>query len=187
MAKAEILVVEDERVTAKSIQNRLKRLGYDVPVVVSSGEEAIKAATERRPDLVLMDIKLEGEMDGIQAAEQIRTRCNIPVIYLTAYADEDTLQQAKITEPYSYILKPFQIKELQTNIEVALYKHKMDMELRESEERNRILFKGVYDFLETEEEAKTWITKLSCWWKNKIRALLHLLLKGRWNNGKRVC
>jgi len=179
MSKAKILVVEDERITAMNIQNKLIQFGYDVPVVVSSGEEAIKKAAQTRPDLVLMDIKLKGVMNGIDAAEQIRNRFNIPVIYLTASADENTLQQAKVTEPYSYILKPFQARELQTNIEVAIYKHRMDMELRESEERHRILFKGVYDFWETEEEKTTWTTKLSCWWNNKIRALLHPLLKGR--------
>lgn len=186
MSRAKILVVEDERITAKNIQNRLKKLGYDVPAVAYSGEEAIKETAETHPDLVLMDIKLKGDMDGVAAAEQIRTRFNIPVIYLTAYADEDTLQRAKVTEPYSYILKPLQERELQTNIEIALYKHGMDKKVRESEERYRILFKGVYNFLETEEEATTWKTKLSCWWKMKMRALLHPLLKGHWSSGKRA-
>ena len=179
MSKAKILVVEDEQITAMDMQSRLKTLGYDVPALASSGEEAIQKTAETHPDLVLMDIKLKGDMDGIQAAEQIRNRFNIPVIYLTAYADEDTLQRAKVTEPYSYILKPFQTRELQTNIEVALYKHRMDNKLRENEERYRTLFKGVYNLLETEEEKTTWTTKLSRWWKMKKRALLHPLLKGR--------
>ena len=103
MSKAKILVVEDERITARNIQNQLKKLGYNVSAIASSGEEAIQKTAETYPDLVLMDIKLEGDMDGIQAAEQIRIRFDIPVIYLTAYADENTLQQAKVTELYSYI------------------------------------------------------------------------------------
>ena len=168
MAKTQVLVVEDERITARNIQNKLEKLGYDVPVVASSGEEAIKRTAETRPDLVLMDIKLKGDMNGIQAAEQIRTRFNIPVIYLTAYVDEDTLQQAKVTEPYSYILKPFQGKELHTNIEMALYKHKMEKKLQESEKRYHMLFTGVHNLLEAEEEGTIWRTKLSYWWKKKI-------------------
>ena len=145
MSETQILVVEDERITARNIQNKLKNLGYAVPVVASSGKEAVQKAAETRPELVLMDIRLKGNMNGIQAAEQIRTCFNIPVIYLTAYADEDTLQRAKVTEPYSYILKPFDVRELQTNIEIALYKHNMGRKLkeaedtlRESEERHRM-------------------------------------------------
>ena len=107
MSKARILVVEDEKITARNIKNNLVKLGYDVPATVSFGEEAIQKAGETRPDLVLMDVQLKGDMNGIQAAEQIRTRFNIPIIYLTAYTDEDTLEQAKVTEPYSYIIKPF--------------------------------------------------------------------------------
>ena len=171
MEKAQILVVEDERIVAKNIQNKLKKFGYDIPAVAYSGEEAIKKIAETHPDLVLMDINLEGDMDGIQAAEQIRTRFDIPVIYLTAYADEETMQRAKVTEPYSYILKPFQAEELQTNIELALYKHKMDKELRESEEQHRTLFKGVYKFLEAEEEKTKWTTKLFHLWNRIMRAL----------------
>jgi CheY-like chemotaxis protein len=180
MSKARILVVEDERITAKNIKNQLEKFGYDVPDVVSSGEEAIQKAIETHPDLVLMDIKLKGEMDGIAAAEQIKKSFNIPVIYLTAYSDDDTLHRAKVTEPYSYILKPLREKELQTNIEVALYKHRMDEKIRKSEKRQRILFNGVYNLLETEKEKerKKWTKKLSSWWKMKMRALLHLLKKG---------
>ncbi|MFQ5616738.1 MAG: response regulator, partial [Anaerolineales bacterium] len=104
MVKGQILVVEDENIVAMDIQNRLRRLGYAVPAVVSSGEEAIDKAAETHPDLVLMDIKLKGEMDGVAAAEQIRARFGIPAIYLTANADEATLQRAKITQPYGYLL-----------------------------------------------------------------------------------
>ena len=98
-----ILVVEDEGIVAMHLKNRLKSLGYAVSAVVFSGEEAIKKAAETHPDLVLMDIRLKGEMDGIEAAEQIRVRFNIPVVYLTAYTDDETLQRAKVTEPFGLL------------------------------------------------------------------------------------
>ena len=126
MSNSQILVVEDEGIIAKDIKNTLGLLGYFVVAVASSGEEAIEKAIETHPDLVLMDIVLEGDMDGVEAAEQIRDRFDIPVVYLTAYSDDKTLQRAKITEPYGYILKPFQERELYTTIEMALYKHKIE-------------------------------------------------------------
>jgi len=135
MAKTQILIVEDETITANSLQHILDNLGYAVPVVVSSGEGAIQKTAEIRPDLVLMDIKLKGDMDGIDAAEQIKTHFDIPVIYLTAYADEGMLQRAKVTEPYGYILKPLQVRELRNNIEIALYKHNIRKELKEAKEK----------------------------------------------------
>jgi len=134
MTDARILVVEDENIVSKDIENRLKSLGYAVSAVASSGEEAINKAEETQPDLVLMDIMLKGDMDGVECAEQIRDRFNIPVVYLTAYADDKTLQRAKITGPYGYILKPFEERELHTTLEMALYKHKMERRLKESEE-----------------------------------------------------
>ena len=133
MANAQILVVEDEGIVAKDIQERLKRLGYAVPVVVSSGEEALRQAAATPPDLVPMDIRLQGEMDGVEAADHLRTRFQVPVVYLTAYADEPTLQRAKATEPFGYLLKPFDERELHTAIEIALYKHQMESKLRVSE------------------------------------------------------
>ncbi|MHC5034564.1 MAG: response regulator, partial [Planctomycetota bacterium] len=126
MANARIQVVEDESIVALDIKDNLEILGYNVVAVESSGEPAIQKAIETRPDLVLMDIRLKGEMDGIEAAQQIRAHLGTPVIYLTAYADEATLQRAKITEPYGYILKPFEERELHTTIEMALYKHRME-------------------------------------------------------------
>jgi PAS domain S-box-containing protein len=134
MPKAQILIVEDESIVAKDIKNMLERIGYDVPAVVASGEKAIEKAAETSPDLVLMDIMLKGDMDGVEAAEQIRSRFYIPVVYVTAYADDGTLQRAKITEPFGYIIKPFQERELHTTIEMALYRHKMERKLKESEQ-----------------------------------------------------
>ncbi|MFP4642112.1 MAG: response regulator [Dehalococcoidia bacterium] len=131
-AKARILVVEDESLIASEIQGTLKELGYTVLDIVASGEEAIEKVDEHNPDLVLMDIVLKGEMDGIQAAEQVRAQHNIPVVYLTAYTDDKTMERAKISEPYGYIVKPFEDRELHTTIEMALYKHESE------KERNRL-------------------------------------------------
>lgn len=125
-----ILVVEDESIVAKDIQVCLKKLGYDVVGVVSSGEEAIEKAEETKPDLVMMDIMLKGELSGIDAAEAIRKRNHIPVIFLTAYTDRNTVDKAKETEPYGYIIKPFKEIDIQTAIEIALYKHSREMEVR---------------------------------------------------------
>lgn len=137
MANKRILVVEDESITAMEIEDRLKDLGYTVSGIVGSGEEAIIKAEETRPDLVMMDIHLKGEMDGIEAAEHIRKNFGIPVIYLTAYSDDQTLERAKITEPFAYIIKPFEERELHSNIEISFYKSQMERTLRESEERYR--------------------------------------------------
>jgi PAS domain S-box-containing protein len=115
----------------------LKILGYSVPVIVSSGEEAIKKVKENNPDLVLMDINLKGEIDGIEAASIIHSFSNIPVIFLTAYADDKTLVRAKVTEPYAYMVKPFKDRELQINLEIAFYKNTMEKKLKESYEQLR--------------------------------------------------
>ena len=145
MSNSRILVVEDEGIIAKDIESTLNRSGYSVIAVASSGEEAIKKAMETHPDLVLMDIVLEGDMDGVAAAEKIRDRFDIPVVYLTAYSDDTTLQRAKITEPYGYILKPFQERELYTTIEMALYKHKIGKKLKESEQWLSTTLKSIGD------------------------------------------
>ena len=145
MKHVRILVVEDERITAKEIRYQLIKLECDVLAMVSSGEEAIQNADELRPDLVLMDIKLEGDMDGIEAADHIQSRFGIPVVYITAYTDEETLQRAKRTEPYGYLIKPIKSKELYSTIEMALHKHKMEEKLRENEEKLKILFEFAPD------------------------------------------
>jgi PAS domain S-box-containing protein len=139
------LVVEDERIVAEDIRRCLQNLGYTVSAIASSGEEAVQNAEEICPDLVLMDIVLKGDMDGIQAAEQIHSRFGIPVVYLTAYADEKILERAKITEPYGYILKPIDERELRTTIEMALYKHKMENKVEESERRLSTTLKSIGD------------------------------------------
>lgn len=134
MTKTEIMIVEDESIVAMDISNMLQNLGYSVSGIAGSGEEAIQSVQENLPDLVLMDIMLRGEVDGIEAAEYIHNNFHIPVVYLTAYSDNKTLERAKITEPFGYILKPFEERELHTCIEISLYKHKMEKKLRKSEE-----------------------------------------------------
>ncbi|MDA0346757.1 MAG: response regulator [Verrucomicrobia bacterium] len=133
MKEAKILIVEDEGITAEDIKDYLKSLGHDVIGICSTGEDAIEKARELDPDLVLMDIMLAGVVDGIQAAEIIREQDGIPVVYLTAYSDPQTLQRAKITEPYGYILKPFDQRDLQIAVEIALHKHIMHRKIVESQ------------------------------------------------------
>jgi two-component system cell cycle sensor histidine kinase/response regulator CckA len=145
MAETQVLIVEDDNIIAMDIKSRLQVLGYAVSAVVSSGQEAIEKAAETQPDLVLMDIRLRGPMDGVEAAERIRTRFDIPVVYLTAHADESTLQRAKLTEPYGYILKPFEERELHTAVEMALYKYKMEKRLKESERWLATLLRSIGD------------------------------------------
>ncbi len=138
---ARILIVEDESIVATDIKTTLEGLGYKVVSTASSCEEAIKKAEEDRPDLVLMDIVLKGDGDGIEAASQIHKRFDIPVVYLTAYADDKRLEQTKYTEPMGYLIKPFEDRELHAAIQMALYRHKMNRELKESEEK----FRGIFE------------------------------------------
>jgi len=134
-----ILVVEDESIVAADILGRLASLGYGSPAVAASGEEAIRKADELKPDVLLMDIVLRGPIDGIEAVRQIRSRRDIPVIYLTAYTDEQTVQRAKETEPFAYLIKPFDERELRFAIELALHKHRVEQAMRDREERFRQL------------------------------------------------
>jgi putative nucleotidyltransferase with HDIG domain len=134
---AKILVVEDERIVGEDIKVRLQKLGYSVPSIARSGEEAIEKTKAIRPDLVLMDIVLDGKMDGIEAATTIKALYNIPVVFLTAQADPKTLELAKITEPFGYVLKPFNDRDLNISIDIGLHKHRMEKKLRETEERLR--------------------------------------------------
>jgi len=131
--KTRILIVEDETLVARHIQNMVGGLGYEIVGVVATGEEAVALALKERPELVLMDIMLRGQMDGIAAAREIWQNLNVPIVYLTAYADESTLHRAKLTQPFGYLLKPFEERELYTAIEMALYKHDVDRRLKERE------------------------------------------------------
>ena len=131
MSSAKILIVEDEAIVALDIQARLIRLGHQVAGIASSGEEAIRLAEASLPDLALMDIRLRGKMDGVATAHQLRVRFDVPVVYLTAYGDDATLQRAKITEPFGFLIKPFEERELHGTIEMALYKIQMQKRLQQ--------------------------------------------------------
>lgn len=143
MATHKILIVEDQNIIALDLKSRLQALGYRVVATLASGEEAVAASGDLRPDLILMDIRLKGVIDGIQAAAQIRSTHDLPIIYLTAHSDEQTLQRAQLTEPNGYLLKPFEDRELRLTIEMALYKHKMERELKERERRLGAILHGI--------------------------------------------
>ncbi len=139
MKPARILIVEDELLVVKSLRRMLETMGYIVLSSVTTGKDAINRATELRPDLILMDIKLPGELDGIETASRIRARFDIPIIYVTAYFSESFLERAKVTEPFGYLPKPFKRRELRSVVEMALYKHEIDQKLQESEARYRAI------------------------------------------------
>lgn len=134
MRDINILVVEDERIVSEDIKRRLISLGYKVLDTVSSGERAIEIAESNKPDLILMDIMLEGDSDGIETAERIKNLYAIPVVFLTAHTDERTIQRAKVAEPYGYLLKPFEIRDLRSTLEIALYKAEVQRKLKESQQ-----------------------------------------------------
>jgi two-component system cell cycle sensor histidine kinase/response regulator CckA len=134
MNKTHILIVEDEGIVAKDLQALLKRLGYHVPATVGTGELAIQAAIQNQPDLILMDIQLRGSMDGVQASAAITSQQDVPIVYLTANSDEATLQRAKGTAPFGFLVKPFEERAIQAGIEMALYKHRTDKKMREREQ-----------------------------------------------------
>ncbi len=134
MRKAKILVVEDEAIIARDLQLQLEELGYYVPCIVATGEDAIEKAEEIRPDLVLMDIMLLGHVDGIEAATQIRSKSDVPIVYLSAYADNMLHERAKDTDPFGYLSKPVSKNDLHNTIEMALYKHSVERKLREEKE-----------------------------------------------------
>lgn len=154
MNKIKILIAEDEQIVAKNIEKRLTADGYIVVASVSTGEEAIEKAKSLTPDIILMDIKLKGKIDGIETADIIRRDFQLPVIFLTSYADEETFQRAKNTEPFGYLIKPFENKELNRVVELALYKNKIYQELVETKLRFEIAIKagnmGVWEFWPTE-------------------------------------
>jgi PAS domain S-box-containing protein len=140
MYNASILLVEDNKVVVLELRVMVESMGYIVADTASSGHEAIIKAELLKPDLIIMDIRLKGDIDGIETSTAIREKIDVPIVYLTAHADENTLQRAKLTEPFGYIIKPFDEREVKTTVEMALYKHSMDKKLKESEKRFRLTF-----------------------------------------------
>ncbi len=140
---AKILIVEDEGLVAYYIRKVLESLGYNTPAIVATGEEALAVVETMRPDLVLMDILLGGDMDGIETAERIQAKYNTPIIYLTGYDDKLSTERAQMTQPLGCILKPFRINELRITVEMAFYRGRMEKALRESESR----FRSVLDLM----------------------------------------
>ncbi|MBD2437899.1 hybrid sensor histidine kinase/response regulator [Nostoc sp. FACHB-110] len=145
MGQVRILVVEDEVIVARTIVSQLNQLGYTVIGTASSGQIAISKAIENKPELVLMDVILKGEMDGITAASQIREQLDIPVIFLTAYGDDNTVQRAKYTQPFGYVVKPFTPKDLRIAIEIGLLKYELERDLKENRDRLATLLNSMSD------------------------------------------
>ena len=147
MSETCILIVEDEKIIALDLQRRIERFGYRVVGLVSNYEDAVTAAAETDPDIILMDIMLGGERDGVDAALAIHERKNTPIIFLTAYADAQTVERVKKAEPVGYVLKPFKDRELQTTLEIAIYKSRIDSKLREQQELFSTLLASISDGL----------------------------------------
>ncbi|MBT5794226.1 MAG: response regulator [Deltaproteobacteria bacterium] len=145
MSTAKIFIVEDEAIVAESLNDQLEALGYIVTGKAPSGEEALRNIKNNLPNLVLMDIMLEGEMDGVETAQQIRELYGIPVIFLSAYSDSETLGRAKLTEPFGYLIKPYKDRELHTTLEITLYKHRMEKRVREHERWLDTLLRSIGD------------------------------------------
>jgi len=145
MSREKIMVVEDEWVVADQLCKNLKDLGYTVCSTASTGDEALGKVEEHRPDLILMDIVLKGKMDGIETAGRITSQFDIPVIYLTAYANQEYIERAKQTNPFGYLVKPFKSNELHTNIEMALHKHRVDKEIKGYLDRLAKCYRGTIE------------------------------------------
>jgi two-component system cell cycle sensor histidine kinase/response regulator CckA len=155
MTTADILIVEDEALVAADLGDRLREMGYTVAGEISSGEEALAKISDLKPDLVLMDIVLDGEMDGIEAARQVRSRWDTPVVFLTAHADNNTLRRARLVGPFGYVIKPFAEADLHATVEMALYKHKADSQLRKMEQWLAATLRSIGDgVLTTDEQAR---------------------------------
>ncbi|MCE5214207.1 MAG: PAS domain S-box protein, partial [Methanobacterium sp.] len=152
--KSRILIVEDGMIEATNFEQLLKSSGYDVVGIASTGEDAITKADILKPDLVLMDIILKGDIDGIDAAEQIKDYLDIPVVYLSTHSEKSTVKRAKLTYPYGYIIKPVNIAELSNTIELALSKHQMEKKLKESEERYRNIVETTNEGVAIESDFK---------------------------------
>ena len=145
MTQANIVIVEDEAIVAMDIKRCLKQLGYQVAGVAANSEDAVQQIVDNRPDLVLMDIRLKGDIDGIETAWRIRQRVNVPIVYLTAHSDPETLERAKFTEPYGYILKPYEDRDLHTTIEMAIHRFHKVTEIVDNERSLQMILRSIGD------------------------------------------
>jgi len=170
-----IMVVDDEAVIALRLQQRLTSMGFDVTAVAYSGEEAVETARDLRPDLILMDIMIPGKLDGIAAAKIVKAELDIPVVFLTAHSEDKIIERAKQAEPYGYILKPFQDRELKATVEIALYKKDMERQLKES----KIQLRKAHDKLESRVKERTKELEVKTKSLEEITIALEVLLKKR--------
>jgi two-component system, cell cycle sensor histidine kinase and response regulator CckA len=155
MNTARVMIVEDDRIVARDIRTQVSRMGHSVVGVTGSGEEAVTLAAIEQPDLVLMDIRLEGKMDGIEAAQRIRSKDRIPVVFLTAYGNEEIIRRASLTEPFGYLLKPFEEPQMRTVIQMALYKREAESRVRLGERRYAATLASIADgVISTDEKAR---------------------------------
>src|SRR5215510_301398 len=155
MNPARVMIVEDDRVVARDIRTQVSRMGHSVVGVTGSGEEAVTLAATEQPDLVLMDIRLEGEMDGIEAAQRIRSKNRIPVVFLTAYGNEEIMRRASLTEPFGYLLKPVKEPQMRTVIQMALYKRDAESRVRLGEKRYAATLASIADgVISTDEKGR---------------------------------
>jgi AmiR/NasT family two-component response regulator len=154
MSKARIFIVEDESIVALDIHNSLAASGYEIVGQTNRGEDAVKLTGELQPDLILMDIGLKGEVDGIEAATRIRRQFDLPVIFLTAFTTPTILERARQAEPFGYVVKPFDERELIGNIKMAVYKYRMEKKLRESENKFRRVIEHASDGIAMEHRER---------------------------------
>jgi PAS domain S-box-containing protein len=178
-----ILIVEDERIVALDLQERLRELSYDVPAVAASGVQAVEMVEQIQPDLILMDIRLQGEMDGIETADHIRDKYGLPVVYLTAYSDQSTLRRARISEPFGYLVKPYDIENVRSTIEMALFRHRMNQRLKDNANFLAVLNDIVRAALETSSLsniAQIAVERLRPYYRADICLLYH------WDRDSRV-
>ena len=150
MKKVKVLIVEDESIIAMETESVLTGLGYEIVAIVDTGEKAIEVTEQQKPDIILMDIRIKGEIDGIDTAEIIRSKFEIPVVFLTAHLDEERLEKVKLTMPFGYILKPIKERDLKVTLEMALHVSKVDVErrsieqkLKKSEEKYRNILESI--------------------------------------------
>jgi len=170
-----IMVVDDEAVIVLRLQQRLTSMGFDVTGVAYSGEEAVETARDLRPDLILMDIMIPGKLDGIAAAKIVKAELDIPVVFLTAHSEDKIIERAKQAEPYGYILKPFQDREIKATVEIALYKKDMEQRLKES----KIQLRKAHDKLEYRVKERTKELEVKTKSLEEITIAMEVLLKKR--------